>query len=117
METNLTPITICGICVHSNLGKIPSIIINSRLVHFLSENNVLSKCQIGFYQITVRQTTYSPYTPQLTNKHGACLGGGKEGQRGGESVYGVCLLGEMREEEEQRRSNREEEGNLHMGQV
>ena len=37
-----------GICVNSNLGKILCIIINSRLVNFLSENNVLSKCQIGF---------------------------------------------------------------------
>ena len=36
------------ICVISNLGKILCIIINSRLVHFLSGNNVLSKCQIGF---------------------------------------------------------------------
>ena len=37
-----------GICINSNLGEILCIIINSRLVHFLSENNVLSKCQIGF---------------------------------------------------------------------
>ena len=37
-----------GICVNRNLGKILCIIINSRLVHFLSENNVLSKCEIGY---------------------------------------------------------------------
>ena len=35
-------------CVTGHHGKILCIIINSRLVHFLSVNNVLSKCQIGF---------------------------------------------------------------------
>ena len=42
------PNSYCGIYVNSNLGKILCIIINSRLIHFLSENNVLGKCQIGF---------------------------------------------------------------------
>ncbi|CDR00589.1 unnamed protein product [Oncorhynchus mykiss] len=35
------------ICVNNNLGKIVCIIINSRLVHFLSENNVVRKCHVG----------------------------------------------------------------------
>lgn len=37
-----------GICVTSNLGKIFCNIINKRIVNFLSEHNVLHKCQIGF---------------------------------------------------------------------
>jgi len=37
-----------GICVSSNLGKMFCSIINTRLVHFLTEHNVLSKSQIGF---------------------------------------------------------------------
>ena len=36
------------ICLSSNLVKILCSTIISRLQHFLSENNVLSKCQIGF---------------------------------------------------------------------
>ena len=34
--------------MYSRLGKILCSIINNRLLHFLSENNILSKCQIGF---------------------------------------------------------------------
>ncbi len=37
-----------GICVSSNLGKLFCNIINTNLVHFLTEHNVLSKSQIGF---------------------------------------------------------------------
>jgi hypothetical protein len=37
-----------GICVNSNLGKILCSIINSRLHHFLDEQNILSRSQIGF---------------------------------------------------------------------
>ncbi len=37
-----------GICVSSNLGKLFCSIINTRLVHFLTDHNVLSKSQIGF---------------------------------------------------------------------
>jgi hypothetical protein len=45
------PNNYCGICVNSKIGKIHYIIINSRLIHFLSENSVLSKCHIGFLPI------------------------------------------------------------------
>ncbi len=37
-----------GICVSSSLGKLFCSIINTRLVHFLTDHNVLSKSQIGF---------------------------------------------------------------------
>ena len=36
-----------GVCVN-NLGKILCMIINSRLLNFLTENNAISKNQIGF---------------------------------------------------------------------
>ena len=37
-----------GICVNSNVGKLLCMIINQRILHFLTEKNVLSKSQIGF---------------------------------------------------------------------
>ena len=61
-----------GICVNSNLGKILCIIINSRLVHFLNENNVLSKCQIGFlpnYRTTDHVFTLHTLIDNQTNQN------------------------------------------------
>ena len=46
-----------NMCVNNTLGKILCIIINSRLVQFLSENNVLSKSQIVFLP-TYRMTDH-----------------------------------------------------------
>ena len=37
-----------GICVNSNVGKLLCMIINQRILDFLTEKNVLSKSQIGF---------------------------------------------------------------------
>ncbi|CDQ91392.1 unnamed protein product, partial [Oncorhynchus mykiss] len=62
--TNLTPIT--------NLGKILCIIINSRLIHFLNANNVLSKCQIGFkpnYRTTDHVFTLHTLIDNQTNQN------------------------------------------------
>ena len=36
-----------GVCVNSNLGKMMCMIINSRLLYFLTDNNAISKNQIG----------------------------------------------------------------------
>ena len=61
-----------GICVNSNLGIILCIIINSRLVHFLSENNVLSICQIGFlpnYRTTDHVFTLHTLIDNQTNQN------------------------------------------------
>lgn len=44
----LDPNNYRGICVNSNLGKTLCMIINHRLLHFLTEKHVLSKSQIGF---------------------------------------------------------------------
>ena len=66
------PNNYCGICVNSNLGKILCIIINSRLLHFLSENNVLSKCQIGFepnYHMTDHVFTLHTLIDKQTNQN------------------------------------------------
>jgi hypothetical protein len=41
------PINYRGICVNTNVRKTLCIIINNRLLHVLSENNILSTCQIG----------------------------------------------------------------------
>ena len=69
VETNLTPITTLGYASTATLEKSSALWLSSRLVHFLSKNHVLSKMsQHFFYQMTVRQTTYSPCTPYLTNK-------------------------------------------------
>jgi hypothetical protein len=55
-ETNSPPITTVGYASTATLGKI-----NSRLLHFLRENNILSKCQIGF--LTNYSTTGHIFTP------------------------------------------------------
>ena len=47
-ENKFDPNKYRGICVNSNLGKILCMIINSRLFNFLTDNNALSKNQIGF---------------------------------------------------------------------
>ena len=57
---------------HSNLGKILGIIINSRLIHFLSENNVLSKYQIGIlpnYHTTDHAFTLHTLIDKQTNQN------------------------------------------------
>ena len=61
-----------GICVNSNHGKILCIIINSRLVHFLSAKNVMSKCQIGFltnYRMTDHVFTLHTLIDKQTNQN------------------------------------------------
>ena len=64
----LDPNNYRGICVSSNLGKVFCSIINSRIVTFLNEHNVLSKSQIGF--LPNHRTTDHIYTLHtLINKH------------------------------------------------
>ena len=59
-EEKCDPNNYRGICVNSHLGKILCIIINSRLLHFLSENNVLIIFQFGF--LTNDRTTDHVFT-------------------------------------------------------
>ena len=69
---NFDPNNCSGTCVNSNLGKFLCIIINSRLVVFLSENNVLSKCQIGFlpnYHTTDHVFTLHTLIDNQTNQN------------------------------------------------
>ena len=49
-----------GICVNSNLGKVLCMIINHRILTFLTERNTLSKSQIGF--LPNHRTTDHIYT-------------------------------------------------------
>ena len=64
----LDPNNYRGICVSSNLVKVFCSIINSRIVTFLNEHNVLSKSQIGF--LPSHRTTDHIYTLHtLINKH------------------------------------------------
>ena len=72
VETNLTPITTVRYASTATLGKILCIIINSRVVHFLSENNVLRKCQIGFlpnYRTTDHVFTLNTLIHKQTNQN------------------------------------------------
>ena len=75
-EDKFDPNNYRGVCVNSNLGKVRCMIINSRLLYFLTDNNTISKKPIGFlpnYRITdhiftlstliddqINQTNYSP---------------------------------------------------------
>ena len=45
---NLNPNNYRGICVNSNLWKLFCSILNSRILSYLTDSNVLSKSQIGF---------------------------------------------------------------------
>uniref|UniRef100_A0A0E9WZX2 Reverse transcriptase domain-containing protein n=1 Tax=Anguilla anguilla TaxID=7936 RepID=A0A0E9WZX2_ANGAN len=64
----LDPNNYRGICVDSNLGKVLCSIINTRLIDFLIEHNVLSKSQIGF--LPKHRTTDHIYTLHtLVEKH------------------------------------------------
>ena len=61
-----------GIFFNSNFRKILCIIINSRLVNFLNENNVLCKCQIGFlpnYRTTDHVFTLHTLIDNQTNQN------------------------------------------------
>lgn len=61
-----------GICVNSNLGKVLCMIINHRLLQLLTENNVLSKSQIGFlpnYRTTDHIFTLSTLIDTQINKN------------------------------------------------
>ncbi len=69
-----------GICVSSNLGKLFCNIINTSLVHFRTEHNVLSKSQIGFlpnyrttYHIFTLHTLIDKYINQNKTKIFACF--------------------------------------------
>ena len=61
-----------GICVNSNLGKILCMIINHRILNFLTESNVLSKSQIGFlpkYRTTDHIYTLNTLIDNQINKN------------------------------------------------
>ena len=61
-----------GICVNSNVGKLLCMIINQRMLHFLTERNVLSKSQIGFlpnYRTTDHIFTLNTLIDNQINKN------------------------------------------------
>ena len=65
---NLNPNNYRGICVNSNLGKLFCSILNSRIMSYLTDSNVLSKSQIGF--IPKHRTTDHIFTLHtLIQKH------------------------------------------------
>ncbi len=57
----LDPNNYRGICVNSNLGKVLCSILNTRLLHFLTKHNALSKCQIGFLPNVAHPITFLHY--------------------------------------------------------
>ncbi len=66
---NLNPNNYRGICVNSNLGKLFCSILNSRILSYLTDNNVSSKSQIGF--IPKHRTTDHIFTLHtLIQNHG-----------------------------------------------
>ena len=85
-----------GIWVNSNLAKILCILINSRLVHFLSENKVLSKYQIVFllnYRMTGHVFTLHTLIDKQTNhnkgKGFSCF---VDFKKAFDSIWHECLL-------------------------
>ncbi len=90
-----------GICVSSNLGKLFCSIINTRLVHFLTEHNVLSKSQIGFlsnYRTTdhifTLHTLIDKYINQNKTKIFACF---EDFQKGFNSIWHEGLMSKLQE--------------------
>ncbi len=76
----LDPNNYRGICVNSNLGKVLCSILNTRLLHFLTKHNALSKCQIGFLpkcrtsdHIFTLQTLIDKYVHQNKGTIFACF--------------------------------------------
>ncbi len=65
-----------GICVSSNLGKLFCSILNSRILTFIQEKNILSKCQTGFLpNYRTSDHIYTLHT--LINEHVHQKKGGK----------------------------------------
>ena len=61
-----------GICVNSNVGKLLCMIINQRILNFLTEKNILSKSQIGFlpnYRTTDHIFTLNTLIDNQLNKN------------------------------------------------
>ena len=90
-----------GICVSSNLGKLFCNIINTRLVHFLTEHNVLSKSQIGFLpnyrtsdHIFTLHTLIDKYINQNKTKIFACF---VDFQKAFDSIWHEGLLSKLLE--------------------
>ncbi len=88
-----------GICVSSNLGKLFCSIINTRLVHFLTEHDVLSKSQIGFlpnYRTTdhifTLHTLIDKYINQNKTKIFACF---VDFQKAFDSIWHEGLLSKL----------------------
>ena len=65
---NLNPNNYRGISVNSNLGKLFCSILNSRILSYLTDSNVLSKSQIGFIP-KHRTTDYIFTLHTLIQKH------------------------------------------------
>lgn len=85
-----------GICVSSNLGKLFGSILNSRIIDFLSEHNVLSRSQIGFLpnyrtadHIFTLHTLIDKYVNQNKGKIQACF---VDFQKAFDSVWHEGLL-------------------------
>ncbi len=90
-----------GICVSSNLGKLFCSIMNTRLVHFLTEHDVLSKSQIGFlpnYRTTdhifTLHTLIDKYINQNKTKIFACF---VDFQKAFDSIWHEGLLSKLLE--------------------
>ncbi len=90
-----------GICESSNLGKLFCNIINTRLVHFLTEHNVLTKSQIGFlpnYRTTdhifTLHTLIDKYMNQNKTKIFACF---VDLQKAFDSIWHEGLLSKLLE--------------------
>ncbi len=87
-----------GICVSSNLGKLFCSIINTRLVHFLTEHDVLSKSQIGFLpnyrtdHIFTLHTLIDKYINQNKTKIFACF---VDFQKAFDSIWHEGLLSKL----------------------
>ena len=85
-----------GICVSSNLGKLFGSILNSRIIDFLTEHNVLCKSQIGFLpnyrtsdHIFTLHTLIDKYTSQNKGNIHACF---VDFQKAFDSVWHEGLL-------------------------
>ncbi|XDV43935.1 hypothetical protein PO909_012319 [Leuciscus waleckii] len=90
-----------GICVSSNLGKLFCSVINTRLVHFLTEHSVLSKSQIGFLpnfrtsdHIFTLHTLIDKYINQNKTKIFACF---VDFQKAFDSIWHEGLLSKLLE--------------------
>lgn len=90
-----------GICVSSNLGKLFCSIINTRLIHVLTEHNVINKSQIGFLpkyrtsdHIFTLHTLIDKYIHQKKTKIFACF---VDFQKAFDSIWHEGLLSKLLE--------------------